>query len=79
MSFLVKYVYILVFKVVLKRSTMAHFMSRLFVVWKVTPWRFKYCWAVALTNSVPSSDCMVIGYLFWNIYFKTVLIEVQVL
>ena len=57
---------------------MAPFMSGLWVVWKFTPWRFRYCWTVALRNSVPSSDCIVIGFLFWNKDFKAAVIEVPV-
>jgi len=62
-----------------KRSTTEPFMSGLWVVWKPTPWRFKYCWTVALTHSVPLSDCILIGFLFWNKDFKSAVIEVAVL
>ena len=53
-----KYLYIFVFKVLLKPSIMAPFVSVLWVVWKFTPWRFSYCWTVELTNSVPLSVYM---------------------
>jgi len=62
-----------------KHSTMSPFMSAVWVVWELTPWRFKYWWAVALTNSVPLSDCIVIYPLFWNNGFKAADIEETVL
>ena len=66
-----KYLYILVFKVLLNRLTMASLLSGLWFVWKITPWFFKYCWRVAWTNSVPLSGSIVIRYLFWNKDFET--------
>ena len=79
MLYFVKYLYILVFRDLLNRSITAPFMSGLWVVWKFTLCRFRYCWTLALTNSVPLSDCIVIGFLFWNNDFKADVIEVPVL
>ena len=36
----------------------------------------RYCWAIALTNSVPLSDCLVIRFLSRNKYFNAVVMEV---
>ena len=63
----------------LKCSITAAFISGLWVVWKFTSWRFRYCWTVALTNSVLLSDCMLISFLFWNKNFKADVIQVAVL
>ena len=76
--FLVKYLYIFVFKVLLNPSTMAPFMSGLSVVWKLTPWLFKYRWTVSLTNSMPLCDCIVIGFLYWSKDLKADVIELPV-
>ena len=38
-----------------------------------------YCCIVALTNKVPMTDCMVIGFLFSNKVFKADVIELSVL
>ena len=58
---------------------MSPLMLGLWVEWKPTPWRFKYCWSVSLTNSVPLSDCILIGFLLWNKVFKAAVIELAVL
>jgi len=75
----VKYLYILVLIDVLKHLITAPFMSGLWVLWKFIPLCSRYCCTVALTNSVPLSDCMVIGFLFWNNDFKADATEVAVL
>jgi len=59
MLFLVKYLRILVFKVLSNRLTMASLTSRLWVVSKLIPWRLKYRWMIPLTNSVPLTDCII--------------------
>ena len=64
--FFVKYLNILFIRDLLKLSIKAPFMLELWVIWKFTPWRLRYCWSDALANSVPLSHCMVIGFLFWN-------------
>ena len=79
MLFFVKYLYIFVFSVLLKRSIIAPFISGLWVVWKFTPCWFRYRWTAELTNSVPLSDCRVMGFLFRNKDFKAVVIYVAVL
>ena len=61
-----QYLYIFVFKIILKPTIKAPFMSGLCVVWKPTPWCFRYRWIVALTNSVPLSHYRLNGFLFWN-------------
>ena len=66
MFFLVKYLYIFVFKVLLKRSKTAALMLGLCFVWKLTPCCFRNRCTVAFRNSVPLSNCKVRGFLSLN-------------